>query len=97
VVVARNGALVYERYFAAAEMYGYAVPYNANTLHDIASITKGVVALLIRIALDRGWLSDLDAPIMSFFPEYADLRCQSALKRDPDRRAKGTLWSGLCR
>jgi CubicO group peptidase (beta-lactamase class C family) len=74
VVVARNGALVYERYFAAAEMYGYAVPYNANTPHDIASITKGVVALLIGIALDRGWLSDLDAPIMSVFPEYADLR-----------------------
>jgi hypothetical protein len=23
---------------------------------------------------DRGWLSDLDAPIVSFFPEYADLR-----------------------
>ena len=74
VVVVRNGTLVYERYFAPAEMHGYAVPYNANTLHDIASITKGVVALLIGIALDRGWLSDLDAPIMSFFPEYADLR-----------------------
>jgi CubicO group peptidase (beta-lactamase class C family) len=74
VVVARNGVLVYERYFAAAEMYGYAVPYNANTLHDIASITTGVVALLIGIAFDRGWLSDLDAPIMSIFPEYADLR-----------------------
>ena len=28
VVVARNGALVYERDFAAAEMYGYAVPYT---------------------------------------------------------------------
>ena len=37
-------------------------------LHDIASITKGVVALLIGIAFDRGWLSDLDAPIVSFFP-----------------------------
>ena len=74
VVVVRHGALVYERYFAAAELYGYAVPYNANMLHDIASITKAVVALLIGIAFDRDWLSDLDAPIMSFFPEYADLR-----------------------
>jgi CubicO group peptidase (beta-lactamase class C family) len=93
VVVARNGALVYERYFAAAEMYGYAVPYNANTPHDIASITKGVVALLIGIALDRGWLSDLDAPIMSFFPEYADLRT-----REKDRitlRHLLTMTSGL--
>jgi CubicO group peptidase (beta-lactamase class C family) len=73
VVVVRHGAVVYEQYFAG-DMYGYAVRYNANTLHDIASITKGVVALLIGIAFDRGWLSDLDAPILSFFPEYADLR-----------------------
>ena len=74
VVVVRHGALVYEQYFAGEDMYGNVVPYNANTLHDIASITKGAVALLIGIAFDRGWLSDLDAPIVSFFPEYADLR-----------------------
>ena len=73
VVVARHGALVYEQYFAG-DMYGYVVKNNANTLHDIASITKGVVGLLIGIAFDRGWLSDLDTPIVSFFPEYADLR-----------------------
>lgn len=70
VVVVRHGALVYEQYFE--DMYG--VQRNANALHDIASITKGVVALLIGIAFDRGWLSDLDAPVVSFFPEYADLR-----------------------
>ena len=74
VVVVRHGALVYEQYFAGEDRYGYVVPHNANTLHDIASITKGVVALLIGIAFDRGWLSDLDAPVVSFFPEYADLR-----------------------
>ena len=70
VVVVRHGTLVYEQYFD--DMYG--VQRNANTLHDIASITKGVVALLIGIAFDRGWLRDLDAPVVSFFPEYADLR-----------------------
>jgi|SRR5437588_5988754 len=55
VVVVRHGALVYEQYFAGADMYGNVVPYDANALHDIASITKGVVALLIGIALT--WLA----------------------------------------
>jgi hypothetical protein len=38
------------------------------------SITKGVVALLVGIAFDRGWLKSLDASVFSFVPEYADLR-----------------------
>jgi CubicO group peptidase (beta-lactamase class C family) len=35
---------------------------------------KSVVSLLLGIALDRGLIKDLDAPVFSYFPEYADLR-----------------------
>ena len=78
VVVIRHGVLVYEQYFAGEDMRGWTavgtVPHDANTVHNIQSITKSVVALLVGIAFDRGWLKDLDAPIFSFLPEYADLR-----------------------
>lgn len=37
------------------------------------SITKSVVALLTGVALDRGIIKNVDAPLLSFFPEYADL------------------------
>jgi CubicO group peptidase (beta-lactamase class C family) len=78
IVVIRHGVLVYEQYFAGDDVRGWTpigvVPHNANTLHNIQSITKSVVALLVGIAFDRGWLKDLDAPILSFLPEYADLR-----------------------
>ena len=78
VVVIRHGVLVYEQYFAGDDLRGWTplgvVHHDANTLHDIQSITKSVVALLVGIAFDRGWLKDLDAPVLSFFPEYADLR-----------------------
>ena len=57
VVVVRHGALVYEQYFAERHARIRRAAYDANTLHDIASITKGVVALLIGIAFDRGWLA----------------------------------------
>jgi CubicO group peptidase (beta-lactamase class C family) len=43
-------------------------------LHNIWSISKSVTSLLVGIALDRGLLTDLDAPVFSFFPEYDDLR-----------------------
>ena len=56
VVVVRHGALVYEQYFAGEDMYGNVVPYNANTLHDIASITKGRRRTADRHRL-RPWLA----------------------------------------
>jgi CubicO group peptidase (beta-lactamase class C family) len=78
VVVARNGALVYEHYFAGEdEKWGRPlgrVAYDAGKLHDLRSITKSVTSLLVGIALDRGWIKDIDTPALSFFSEYADLR-----------------------
>ena len=78
VVVARRGVLVYEQYFAGGDMRGSTwigvVPHDANTLHNMESITKGVIALLVGIALDGGLLKNLDAPIFSVLPEYRDLR-----------------------
>jgi CubicO group peptidase (beta-lactamase class C family) len=77
VVVIRHGMVVYERYFTGEDLRGWSpvgiVPHDANTLHNTESITKGVVALLAGIAFDRGRLRDLDDPIFSFLPEYADL------------------------
>src|SRR5437762_12069495 len=78
VVVARRGVLVYEQYFEGDDMRGSTwigiAPHDANTLHNMESITKSVIALLVGIAFDRGLLKNLDAPIFSFFPEYGDLR-----------------------
>src|SRR5256885_302487 len=74
VVVARGGKLVYEQYFDGDDMRGstptFLMPHDANTLHNMESITKSVIALLVGIAFDRGLLKNLDAPIFSFFPEF---------------------------
>jgi CubicO group peptidase (beta-lactamase class C family) len=78
VVVVRHDALVYEHYLAGEdERWGQPlgrVAYDAGKLHDLRSITKSVTSLVVGIALDRGWVKDVDASIFSFFPEYAELR-----------------------
>jgi CubicO group peptidase (beta-lactamase class C family) len=78
VVVIRHGALVYENYFAGEDQkWGKPlgrVSYNASMVHDLRSVTKSLTSLVVGIAVDRGWIKDLDAPVLSFFPEYADLR-----------------------
>lgn len=65
VVIVRHGVLVYEHYFAG---------YNAGDMHDLYSASKSIVALLVGIAFDRGLLTHINAPVLSFFPEDAYLR-----------------------
>jgi CubicO group peptidase (beta-lactamase class C family)/predicted secreted protein len=54
----RNGYVV-----ADATFY----PYDGQTIHDVASVTKSVMTTLIGIAVDQGKL-ELDDKMVSFFP-----------------------------
>lgn len=82
IVVRRHGRLVDERYFCGEdERYGEPlgpVSYDAATKHDLRSITKSVVSLLVGIAIDRGWIRHVDIPVLSAFPEYGDLHATAA-------------------
>jgi CubicO group peptidase (beta-lactamase class C family) len=73
IVVVRHGVLVHERYFVYPQQQLY-VDASPTTRHRGYSMTKSVVSLLVGIAIDRGLIKDLDAPVVSYFPEDADLR-----------------------
>jgi CubicO group peptidase (beta-lactamase class C family) len=77
IVVIRHGMLAFEHYFPGADsQYGTPIPnatFNADTLHDVRSVTKSVTALCLGIALDHGWVKNIDAPVLTFFPEWTDL------------------------
>lgn len=102
IVIIRHGRLVYETYFDGLDARWpqqhwlqpmTIVPHDARTKHDLQSITKSVVALLVGIAIDRGAIKNVDAPALSFFPTYGDLG-------DPDKRLVTlrhllTMTSGL--
>ncbi|WP_343713218.1 serine hydrolase [Inquilinus sp.] len=78
VLVVRHGTLVYERYFTGEDQrWGQPlgrIPHDAATKHDLRSITKSVTSLLVGIAVDYGWIKDIDVPVLSLLPQYADLR-----------------------
>lgn len=64
VLVARNGKLVYEDYFDG----------TATTLRNTRSATKTITGMLIGIAIDKGLLKGVDAPILQFFPDKLPLQ-----------------------
>lgn len=68
IAVTKNHKLVYEHYFNHT---------SAAELFNDQSLTKGIMSILIGIAIDKGFISSLDDKIVRFFPE---------LKQDTDQR-----------
>ncbi|HBL31078.1 MAG TPA: serine hydrolase [Acidobacteria bacterium] len=71
VVVAVDGALVYEGYFNGSQR---------ESLNDIRSASKSVTGLLVGLAIDRGALPGVEAKVFDLFPE------RRAAVRNPDPR-----------
>jgi CubicO group peptidase (beta-lactamase class C family) len=82
VLVARGGKLLFERYFKGPDETFNGlftrrlgnIAFDADTLHDMKSVSKSVASLAIGIAIDRGLIRSINEPIFSFFPELSDLR-----------------------
>ncbi|MFD0468968.1 serine hydrolase domain-containing protein [Nonomuraea thailandensis] len=74
VVVLRGGEVVLERY-GAGEDHALNVPlghvtFDRDTLHDLRSVSKSVVALVYGIALAEGLVPEPGASLVRQFPEY---------------------------
>ncbi len=76
VAIARDGRLVYERAFAGTD---------GQTRHNTRSTTKTVTGMLVGVAIDRGFLPGVEAPVLPFFPDR-----QPVANPDP-RKAKITV------
>ena len=60
IAVVRNGYLVME---------AYVYPFRAEDRHYIASCTKSFVSALIGIALEQGYLDNVDHKLLDLFPD----------------------------
>jgi len=85
VVVVRDGRLVLERYFEAEDNARGRdlgkVAYQPDTLHDLRSVSKGMVGLLYGLALERAKVPPPEAPLFASFPEHADLAREAGRER----------------
>lgn len=61
IVVLKDGETLYEHYFNEC---------TANSRIHVYSVTKSIISILIGIAMDKGYIKDLDQKVLDFFPEY---------------------------
>ena len=81
LIVLQNDELIIERYFEGSDRKRGTgdlgpVKFGVETLHDLRSCSKSIVALLYGIALHQGKVPTPEAPLLSAFPEYTDLSAE---------------------
>ncbi|MEN8116529.1 MAG: serine hydrolase [Bacteroidota bacterium] len=62
VLIVKNGYIVAEQYFSDE--------YGPDSLHRIHSCTKSITSALMGIAVEQGFISDVNIPMTDFFPDY---------------------------
>lgn len=81
VLIVKDGRLVFECYFPGHD-FGYTgenfhgdyILFNRNTLHNTHSATKSVTSAIIGLAIEHGFIEDVDEKVFDFFPGCNDLR-----------------------
>lgn len=73
ILITKDGKLMYEKYFNG---------WHKDSVHDSRSSFKSVTSLLAGIAIDKGFIKDVNQKVYSFFPEYTDFSGNNAWKKD---------------
>lgn len=79
IVVERHGRLVAELYRRGKDrpmgnLFTREVEFGPTDLHDMRSVSKSVVSLLVGVAIGRGRIAGVTTPVLDFYPRDQDLR-----------------------
>ena len=79
--------------------------FKTEDAMNVNSVTKGVMALLAGIALDRGYIKSVDQKVLEFFPDYVvkrgektiyDVTVRHLLTMTAPYKYKSEPWTKVC-
>lgn len=89
ILVSKKNELVLEQYFNNR---------TQDSLCDIQSLTKGLMSILIGIAVDKRYINSVEEPIETYFPErfeaFADEKKKKITVRHLLNQTSGLSWKG---
>jgi len=73
VLIFKGDQLIYSHYFNG---------FSVDSLHDSRSSFKSITSLLIGIAIDKGFIKDVNQKVYSYFPEYVFSKTDDPRKKE---------------
>lgn len=71
IVILKDGIVSYEKYFKGC---------TADSRVHVYSVTKSVISILIGIALDKGYIKNIEEKVLDYFPEYKVKRGETTIQ-----------------
>lgn len=71
IIVNKSGKTVYENYYNGG---------TSETTFHVFSVTKSIISILIGIAIDKGYIQDMNQKVLDFFPEYTVKRGENTIQ-----------------
>ncbi|MHA2245772.1 MAG: serine hydrolase [Candidatus Hodarchaeales archaeon] len=94
LLVIRHGKLVHEEYFT-----GDTYNYTRESKHTLFSATKSFTSALIGIAIDKGFIENVEEKVLDFFPEKTfenvDSRKKAMTVHHLLTMTTGLLWNDM--
>ena len=80
ILIAKEGKLVFEKYYQGYEYlsnppgaHGDSILYSRDEQHYLASVTKSITSALVGIAINKGFISNLNDSVLDYLPQYAGI------------------------
>ncbi len=71
IVILKDGIVLYEKYFKGC---------TADSRVHVYSVTKSVISVLIGIALDKGYIKNIEEKVLDYFPQYKVKRGETTIQ-----------------
>lgn len=71
IAIIKDKNLIYEKYFDG---------YSKEDVLHIASVTKSITSALIGIAIDKGYIKNIEQKVLEFFPDYTVKRGEKTIQ-----------------
>lgn len=72
IAIRKDGHLIYETYFDG---------YTKDDVLHIASVTKSIISILIGMAIDKGYINNVEQKVLEFFPDYTVKRGEKTIQK----------------
>ncbi len=86
ILLVKNGELIIEEYFDG---------YSHSKQHDLRSVTKSIRSILMGIAIDKGFVDDIDDPISKYLTHPVPKKNLDDRKEDISIKHLLTMSTGL--